>query len=270
MDAAVEVSRLLNESGAVLVRQNKHLVYRLPNGQTFVAAKTSSDPARAAKNNLCELRRALGVVHEAPKAKGEPDMPMQERVAAAPLPRPSAPAPEIWEPPKKESLKERIEAAIAREEAAQEKLLAEAQGVERRVQVLKAVLPFAEDPAIEESLRGVLPALEPPAPEPRSASVPEPPQAITERVQVTRQLVFAATQTFDGTFTVNDILALMTGGREIEGKERLRVRQSIAQAMVTLHERGELIKAEEHFGRKQSIWKKAELNGHTSEVRTRA
>ncbi len=41
MNAAAEVSRLLSECGAVLIRQNKHLVYSLPNGQNFVLAKTS-------------------------------------------------------------------------------------------------------------------------------------------------------------------------------------------------------------------------------------
>jgi hypothetical protein len=72
----------------------------------------------------------------------------------------------------------------------------------------------------------------------------EPPQQIIERVQVTRQLVFAATQTFGQKFTVNDVMDLMTGSRQIEGGERLRVRQSIAAAMVSLHECGELLKVE--------------------------
>ena len=132
--------------------------------------------------------------------------------------------------------------------------------------MLKALLPFTDDPAIEDSLRGVLPALEPPAP-PKPALVPEPPQVISEPVQVTRQLVFAATQTFDGTFTVNDVMDLMTSSREIEGRERVRVRQSIAQAMVTLHERGELIKEQEHHGRQQTVWTKAALHGHSVGIR---
>jgi hypothetical protein len=64
MNAAAEVGRLLNEHGAVLVRHKKHLVYQLPNGQNFVMAKTTSDPARAAHNNLSELRHALGIVRD--------------------------------------------------------------------------------------------------------------------------------------------------------------------------------------------------------------
>jgi hypothetical protein len=165
----------------------------------------------------------------------------------------------------KESLKQRLEAAIACTEQEQEALLAAAQRIEQRVQMLRALLPFADDPATEEALRSVLPDVEPSAPLP-PPSPAEPPQRITERVQVTRQLVFAATQTFEGTFTVNDVLAVMTGGQEIDGQERVRVRQSVAQAMVTLHERGELIRVSEGSGRKQSTWRKAALH----EVGTRA
>jgi hypothetical protein len=249
MNAARRVDELLNENGAVLVRQNKHLVYRLPNGQNFVVAKTSSDRERAAKNNLSDLRRALGVVRATPKAQGELQMPIQQgsvAVAAA------------VEPPNQEGLKDRLEAAIAREEGHQTRLMAESEAVERRVQMLKALLPFAADPATEVALRGVLPAVGPP-PEPERRS--EPPQRITERVQVTRQLVFAATQTFEGTFTVNDVLDLMTGEWKIDRPERLRVRCSIAQAMTTLHERGELIREAEGYGKRQAVWRKAALNG---------
>jgi hypothetical protein len=266
MNAAIEVSRLLNASGAVLVRQNNHLVFRLPNGQNFVEAKTPGDPARAAKNNLSQLRRALGPIRDAPKPKGEkPYMPIQETAPAMPADDGIT----LIESPTKASLKERIQTVIATEEAVQEELLAEAQMHERRVQMLMALLPFAEEPTTENSLRDLLPAAEPPA-RPQPAPIPEPPQAITEHVPITRQLVFAATQTFDGTFTVNHVMDLMTGGKRIEGKERLRVRQSIAQAIVTLHQRGELIKAEEHYGRKQTVWRKVELNGSGNAASGRA
>lgn len=127
--------------------------------------------------------------------------------------------------------------------------------------MLRALLPFADEPAIEDSLRGVLPAIESAAP-PKPKPVPEPPQAITERVQVTAQLVFAASQTFEDTFTVNDVLKLMTGERQIDRQERLRVRQAIADAMIRLHGRGELVKEEQGIGRQQTIWRKGALNGH--------
>ena len=78
---------------------------------------------------------------------------------------------------------------------------------------------------------------------------------------MTRQLVFAATQTFAEPFTINDVVALMTGGRQIAADERRRIRSSIAQCVISLYERGEVIKEEEHFGRKQAVWKRAPLNG---------
>jgi hypothetical protein len=185
-----------------------------------------------------------------------------------PAPGVAAPEPQKLTPPvaapqqqqtAPESLRLRIEAAISTEEASQEKLLAEAQAHERRAQMLKALLPFAEDPATEGSLRAVLPTIQPP---PLLPPAPEPPQQITERVQVTRQLVFAATQTFDDVFTINDVMSAMTGDRQINPAERQRIRSSIAQSVISLFDRGELLKDSEHFGRKQTVWRKAALNGH--------
>ncbi len=252
MNAGIEVERMLEQSGAVLARQNKHLVYRLPNGRTFTRHKTPSDH-RAALNELSDLRRALGVVRGKPKP----------RKAAPIVAVPEQPQSSQAQP--KEVLKDRIAAAIAVEEAIQETLLAEAQAHERTVHMLKALLPFADDPKMEDSLRGVLPAPETPEPAPAIAA---PPEAITERVQVTRQLVLAATQTFDDQFTVNDVMALMTNGRQIDSQERTRIRSSIAQCMIALFERGEIVKEREHFGRRQTIWRKAALNGngHRSRV----
>jgi len=257
VNAEQEIERLLDEHGAVLVRQKNHLVYRLPNGHNFVKAKTSSDPDRAAKNNLSDLRRALGIVRQA-EVKGEPVMPTTEASAIA-AEAYDAPVPE---PPKEGALKERIETAVAATEAEQEVLLAAAQRMERRAQMLRALLPFSDDPMTEDVLLALLPIVEPlPVPEPEPQRAPEPPQQITERVQVTRQLVHAATQTFEDTFTVNDVLELMTNGAVIDREERTRVRSSIAQAMISLHERGELIRVAEHFGRKQATWRKVPPNG---------
>jgi hypothetical protein len=258
------VDRLLEEHGAVLVRQNKHLVYKLPNGNTFTRNKTPQD-RRGPLNELSDLRHALGVVREQPKEKGERTMAIEHRtatgVAAPPIQSPAQPVAATPQPPAQVSLRLRIEAMISTEEASQERLLAEAQAHERRVQMLKALLPFAEDPATEDALRAVLPAVQQPTPllTPPPA---EPPQEITERVQVTRQLVFAATQTFDESFTINDVMSRMTTDRQINPAERTRIRQSIAQAVVSLFERGEVLKEAEHFGRKQTIWKKAALNGN--------
>ena len=260
MNAETEIERLLEESGAVLVRQNKHLVYRLPNGQNFVAAKTSSDPDRAAKNSLSELRRALGVpriaLNHEPAVMEKPQDIMNQNPQTH-----SSEAPREGLSPQAEAnaFRSRVEAMIATEEAAQEHLMAEAQQLERRVQMLKALLPFADDPATEAALKAI--TFSPPPPLAPAPVQPEPPQHITERVQVTRELVLAATQTFDGTFTVNGVMALMTGGRHVDGSERMRIRSSIAQAMMSLYERGELIREAEGIGKRQAVWRKAALNG---------
>ena len=255
MNAQQEIDRLLAASGAVLIRQNKHLVYRLPNGQNFVAAKTSSDPDRAAKNSLSDLRRALGAQRRS--STQEPTVMEQPQETDRRSEHTEPPTPSAGQAPQS-PLRSRVESMIAREEAAQEALMAEAQQLERRVHMLKALLPFADDPATEVALKAIAsPPPTPPArPAPPPPEPPEPPQQITDRVQVTRELVFAATQTFDGTFTVNDVMARMLNGAAIDGPERQRVRSSIAGAIMALYERGEVIREAEGIGKRQAIWKK--------------
>lgn len=58
---------LLEQSGAVLVRHKKHLVYRLPNGRSYTCASTPSD-WRAVLNQITQLKRLLGA--EIPGALG--------------------------------------------------------------------------------------------------------------------------------------------------------------------------------------------------------
>ena len=52
------VKDLLKQAGAVLLRDRKHRVYRLANGQTLVMAKTPSDQ-RGTRNAVASLRRAI-------------------------------------------------------------------------------------------------------------------------------------------------------------------------------------------------------------------
>lgn len=63
-----KVIELLKESGAVLTRHKKHQVWRLPNGQNFVIAQSTSD-RRSERNNLSDLRKMLGITNE---KNGEP------------------------------------------------------------------------------------------------------------------------------------------------------------------------------------------------------
>jgi hypothetical protein len=59
MSPHAEVTRLLAESGAQLVRQGKHHIHRLPDGTNWVTPATPSDH-RSWRNNLSGLRRKLG------------------------------------------------------------------------------------------------------------------------------------------------------------------------------------------------------------------
>jgi hypothetical protein len=50
------LAEALEKSNATLVRQKKHLVYRLPNGRTFVLSKSPSDH-RSVLNAVSTLRK---------------------------------------------------------------------------------------------------------------------------------------------------------------------------------------------------------------------
>lgn len=52
------IRQQLKRAGAVLVRQHKHQIWRLPDGRNFVMANTASDH-RAEKNQIQVLRRML-------------------------------------------------------------------------------------------------------------------------------------------------------------------------------------------------------------------
>ena len=53
-----ELDQLLRDSGAVLVREKKHRVYRLPSGRNLVLSKTPSD-RRTEANQIRDLRRLI-------------------------------------------------------------------------------------------------------------------------------------------------------------------------------------------------------------------
>ena len=55
-----EVLAVLNDAGAVLARQRKHVIFRFPNGGIWVLPSTPGD-RRAWLNNLSDLRRRLGL-----------------------------------------------------------------------------------------------------------------------------------------------------------------------------------------------------------------
>jgi predicted RNA binding protein YcfA (HicA-like mRNA interferase family) len=86
-----EVERLLEENGAVLVRQRKHKVYKLEDGREVVMASTPSDH-RETLNKLSFLRRMLdGRLPEKPAA---PATAIVELLPVKPIRHGQAPRPE--------------------------------------------------------------------------------------------------------------------------------------------------------------------------------
>jgi len=226
-----------------------------PDGEVFEFERKANNPtidARVATRKLNQVlaRRAGQVKEPAPRVNGkalETPMPIPVETEAIP----------VLDTPASTSMRERWTAALAQAEAYQEKLLADAQVAERRVHMLKAMIPYIDDPTFADTVRSVLPSLEPPPAQPIVVLPPPPPQQIGEHIQVTRDLVFAATHTFDDTFTVNNVVDCMINGREVTREERLRIRSSIASCVVALGERGQLVRDHQGIGRQQSIWKRS-------------
>lgn len=79
---AVEMSRRLSAAldavGARLKRSKKHLVYELPNGRTFVTAKTPGD-SRGDLNAICDLQAAAGVDLSETRRKATPEARAERR-----------------------------------------------------------------------------------------------------------------------------------------------------------------------------------------------
>ncbi len=259
-DPIENVKTALRDAGAVYKGGGsaKGSSWVFPDGEEFLFERKAGSPTIDARVATRKLNQVLAR-RNGPACEVAPVHRVNGAAAAVPAPVEAAvpahsPLQTIATPPST-NMKDRWTAALAQAEAEQEQLLADAQLAERRVVMLKAMVPFLDDPMFADTLRAVLPSMGPPAvpaPPPPLA----PPQHISEYVQVTRDLVYAATQTFDDTFTVNDVLERMLNGREVDKIERTRIRTSVAGAMVALSDRGELVRAQQGVGRQQSIWRK--------------
>ena len=252
MNPVEEINRLLDTDRAELVRQGNHYVYKLSNGRQFVRSKTPSDH-RSVLNELSQLRRLLDTRRE------QPTMHLTD-VALEPLHPPSSEPEEspVLVMEQEGEVKQRIQSAIKFWSEKYEYWLSRAQRAERRVQMLNQLLPFAEDPGIGKVLSSLSPAPLATVPEqaPAKEPIPEPPQTISDRVQVTRDLVYAATHVFKTAgrfdFTVSDVYEVMVGSRQVDNIERSRVRAAIAAAMITLVDQGKLVKTVQGRGRAMS------------------
>ena len=272
MNPAIEVDRLLEQSGAVLIRQNKHYVYKLPNGKSFVRSKTPSDH-RAAHNSLQDLRRMLGVavVKETTQAVQASEMTTAPAAAVPPAlqqpiptPTPEPPPPPPPPPPAAATLADRLAAAVTAAEEEQEQYLLAAQVAERKVHMLKALEPFIGDQPIEHTLRALLGAPKPPSPPSpvvKAATVAAPQQARQSPtpfpVFVTRDLVFEVAKRLgadNNAFTTVQITEIMIGDQKVSPKDRTRIMASISHAVTVLGDRGLLQLHEKGWGKKPALW----------------
>jgi hypothetical protein len=262
-DPIEKVKQALRSAGAVYGGggSTKGSTWTFPDGEEFLFERKAGNPtidARVATRKLNVViarRRGDG---PAPAVNGAHHR-VEPPPVGSPVPVDAAPQNEGLEKlnvPPSLDMKQRWETAVAQAEAYQEKLLADAQLAEKRVHMLKAMVPYLDDPLFADTLRAVLPSAKAPAPVATAPPPPPPPQHIAQYVQVTRDLVYAATQTFDDTFTVNDVMDRMLNGRNPDRVERLRIRTSIAAGMMALAERGQLNREQQGIGRQQTIWSK--------------
>ena len=283
-DPIEDVKRRLREIGAVYKGggSSRGSSWILPGGQEFFFARTSGRPsidARVACRKLDALLAQNGKTDTpaiettdpvvAPLSEAKPEQAARPEPEVRLLPE-SAPIDGTLDTPPSSIMHERWAAAIEQAEAYLAKLMAEAQIAEQRVNMLKAMETYVDNPMFEDTLRAVLPNAAPdrPAPpEPRPALPEPPPQQISQYVQVTRQLVYAAAQTFTDTFTVNDVVDRMVNGAQIDRVERLRVRNSVAQAMITLMERGQLLRENKGIGRQSLFRNPAPRDSETGSIK---
>lgn len=280
MEAQKQIESLLEAHNAVLLRQkNGHKTYKLPNGAQFTVASTPSDH-RSAANNLGTLRKLLDqpavkplrVFATKPATKLAPDSAIAELTgklveaqdeAAAARQRVGDASIRIQEleaeitrlqtltvanalppyDPGRANPSARLQAVIEFQEKERDRILNESAICDTRISILKALLPLATDPGFETVLAAVIPPPVKEIPTVHAIEVPPlpaPPQSIGTYVKITRDLVYAATATFEPgrAFTINDVMERMINGQDVHNKERCRIRQAVWQALNTLVERG--------------------------------
>ena len=153
------------------------------------------------------------------------------------------------------ALTQTVERLISEQEQRRDSLMQEAEACDKRLQSLRVLLPTASDPILAEAIIqscGMLYAAPPPPP-------PKP----VQRVQVTREIIFEASQTFNESFTVRDLITKMLEGQHTAEEEFKRVHTSVAQMMMTMLERGWLLRVEPGVGRRHSLWRKIPMANHT-------
>lgn len=270
MNPQTRLDQLLEDSGAVAVRNNKHTVYRLPGGKMHTSSKTPSD-WRSVLNNLTQLKRTIRTSTPAAPPVPPPALAPVRLRAPAPLPTPepepvpTIEAPVIFAP--STPFTDRLNDLIAAGETEQQDLMERAEAVSMQLDLLREIRKHAGAPHTEALLTLLLPERlvesAPAAAAPPPTPPPPPQQHAT--VTITRDLVRRAIRTLspDEKFTVHKLYDLFVPATAaVEGEERLRIRRAIASALITIHQFGEepILRLAPGGGRKLGIWQKTDPN----------
>lgn len=264
MNPQTRLDQLLEDSGAVAVRNNKHTVYRLPGGKMHTSSKTPSD-WRSVLNNLSQLKRTIRASTPAAPPVPPPALAPVRLRAPAPLPTPepepvpTIEAPVIFAP--STPFTDRLDDLITAGETEQQDLMERAEAVSMQLDLLREIRKHAGAPHTEALLALLLPER---SVEPTPAAAPPPPPPPPQQREtftITRDLVRRAIRTLppDEKFTVHKLYDLFVpAAAAVEGEERLRIRRAIASALIAINQFGEepILRLNPGSGRKLGIWQK--------------
>jgi hypothetical protein len=157
-----------------------------------------------------------------------------------------------------ETLNIRIQEKLAELSNEKEGHLAAARRLENQISKLALLAEGEEDPDMEVLLQSILnpvQAQEPPLPQP--VPPPPPPPPPTQRVMIKADKIYAASQTFDGLFTLNQITDMLCDAEGVtDREEKTRVRSAISSMLAKLASEGRVIHVEKGRGKLQGTFRK--------------
>lgn len=281
--------KLLRENGVLLRRNGPHPVWKLNNGELVTISKTPN--ATSAWTEVTKIRRKLGI--------REVDMPaatiahtLKDQLATiedTPVVEPTIETPAA-DPPK-DPLQLLVDNKIAELQQKELELLAEEnavhtklEGVRTQIAKMAKVIDLVADPDLRDTLLELVtpvktknnakkhyaPVICKICKEPINArwqakhmAEKHPtsgnPQSISDAVMVTKQLVLAATQTFNKPFTTRELINLMIGDKKPNQAEQSRISQSVSATLVSLSNDGSVTRVKRGYANIPATWQKIDI-----------
>jgi hypothetical protein len=252
----------------VLREQTRRVeVYQFSNGDTFNVTRRSGNAAGDAKVSTRLFKEFMTERKQGERAIRKGLLHPTPTMEAVPAPPPvnggttanggSAVLTSVLflpvDAPAEVSIKDKLEEAIRVAQEEQDRLFSLTQAAEKRVQLLKALIPFQDDESFSLTLSALLPP--PPQPPPPVAPPVLEPAAIRPQIQVTRNRVEELVLAISGDFTAPDIVGKIVGAADIDAVERRRVYTAVNGALAGLHERGKVDKVTQGIGRRNTVWR---------------